>query len=337
MNKFFFFLFFIPHFVVAQAIVGPTQPLEGFGGANYRHQKVNFQDFAKKPHGYWLFEPASPAPDSAHVVVFNHGYGAYNPMIYGKWIKHLVQKGNIVIFPRYQRDLFLPRPNKFAKNVSKAIKNALIELQKDGHVQPITSHLTMIGHSYGGVVSADLAIHYETYQIPKPEALLLVNPGTSRLKGGRLETYEAMPADMKLLITISEHDYITGDEFANLVYETAIHTPERNLVKQRRDTSGQPIISAGHNEAYSVDMDFDTGIRNYTAKKALRVSALNAVDYNGYWKLGDALMAYARTGEGMELVFGDTPAQRSLGTWSNGKEILGFEVLVPTRDQETRK
>ncbi|MEZ4892408.1 MAG: hypothetical protein R2778_05270 [Saprospiraceae bacterium] len=56
--------------------------------------------------GYWLFEPADPKPDSAEVVVFLHGYGAYNPMAYGKWIKHLVAKGNIVIYPRYQKICF---------------------------------------------------------------------------------------------------------------------------------------------------------------------------------------------------------------------------------------
>lgn len=333
MNKLLFFLFLLPSISFAQVITGPTQSTTGLGGADYLHEAVNFQDFAQKPHGYWLFEPAAPVPDSAHIVVFNHGYGAYNPMIYGKWIKHLVRKGNIVIFPRYQKDLFFPRPNAFAKNVSKAIRNALIELEKEGHVKPITEHLVMMGHSYGGVISADLAINYEKFDIPKPEALLLVNPGTSRLKGGRLETYEDMPEDVKLLITISEHDYITGDEFANLVYETAVHTPERNLLRQFRDTTGNPTITAGHNEAYCVDLEFDTGVRNYTAKKALRVSALNAVDYNGYWKLGDALMDYVRSGENGEAAFGNTDVQRSLGLWSDGREIRGFEVLMPNHQQ----
>lgn len=338
MYKFYFILFLMWTFLGhTQTIEGPLQPKEGFGGSDYAHQSVNFQDYAKKPHGYWLFEPAAPVPDSAHVVVFNHGYGAYNPMIYGKWIKHLVQKGNIVIFPRYQRDLFLPRPPKFAKNVSKAIKNALKELEKEGHVKPITKHLMMIGHSYGGVVSANLAINFEKYKIPKPEALLLVNPGTSYLKGGRLKTYKEMPVDAKLLITIGEYDYITGDEFANLVYETAIHTSERNLLIQRQDARGKPMITAGHNEVYCVDLDFDTGIRNYTAKKALRISVLNAVDYNGYWKLGDALMDYVQTGENRGAAFGNTMEQRSLGVWSDGTEILGFEVMVPEEHTAAQK
>jgi len=50
-------------------------------------------------------------------------------------------------------------------------------------------------------------------------------------------------------------------------------------------------IRAGHNETYCVDEFFDTGVRNYTAKKALRITQTNAVDYYGYWKLFDALIA----------------------------------------------
>ena len=106
-------------------------PLEDYlQNIEYHHQSVDFQDFAQKADGYWLFEPAAPKPDSAHVIVFVHGYGGYNPMIYGKWIQHLVRQGNIVIYPRYQKNLHSPRPRKFSTNVSQAIRDALIELEK---------------------------------------------------------------------------------------------------------------------------------------------------------------------------------------------------------------
>ncbi|HMN90953.1 MAG TPA: hypothetical protein PKD70_08160, partial [Saprospiraceae bacterium] len=83
---------FLPMWAHApNAVQPPVQATAGPGGSAYAHEEVIFRDFANQSDGYWLFEPAAPGPDSAHVVVFLHGYGAYNPMIYGAWIRHLVQ------------------------------------------------------------------------------------------------------------------------------------------------------------------------------------------------------------------------------------------------------
>ena len=120
----------------SQDIIPPEQPLDGPGGQEYYHDEVTQYNFAKKPDGFWLYEPAAPKPERANVIVFVHGYGAINPMIYGKWIKHLVRKGNIVIFPRYQRNLICPSPKKFAGNVVDAIHNALDTLNQGTHVSP---------------------------------------------------------------------------------------------------------------------------------------------------------------------------------------------------------
>ena len=114
----------------------PTQPETGPGGSEYVCDSVWFQDFSKKQDGYWLFEPMEPKPDSANLIVFVHGYGGYNPMIYGQWIRHLVRKGNIVVYPRYQKNILRPRPKKFSRNVSRAIRDALAEMKNDGHVKP---------------------------------------------------------------------------------------------------------------------------------------------------------------------------------------------------------
>lgn len=311
----------------AQALQGPAQPLDGPGGANYSCDSVAMYDFADKPYGYWLFEPAGPErPDSAQVVVLLHGYGGFNPMIYGEWIRHLVRKGHIVIFPRYQRNLFFPRPPKFGDHTARGIRDALAELQNGQYVRPIAEYLVIAGHSYGGVVAADLGVNYEAYGIPQPKGLLLCAPGTGPLKGGRLDTYEDMPADTKIVIMASEGDRVVGDEFARLVFETAVHTPQRNLIYQYRDSLG---IGAGHNQSYCIDLAFDTGRRNPTASRALRRSKLNTVDYFGYWKILDGLIRCLKSGDFCRYALGDTLEQRSLGYWSNGRPVRELEVLLP--------
>lgn len=310
-------------------IAHPPQPEQGPGGTVYLHDSVRMMDFAAEPDGYWLFEPMQPRPDSAPVVVFNHGYGAINTMIYGKWIRHLVRRGNIVIFPRYQKNLLSPAPDEFADNAATAIRHALTELDTGDHVRPLTESLAMVGHSYGGTVSAYLGVKFEKMGIPKPRAIMMCSPGTGPFKGGRLESYEQMPSDTRLLVVVSEDDHVVGDELGKLVFESAKNTSHRNFIRQYADRHGEPDITAGHNQAYSLYEPFDNGIHNLSYWRALRSASFDAMDYNGYWKLFDALLACTREGRWCDYAFGDTEKQRSLGIWSDGTPVRKLEVSVP--------
>lgn len=331
MRLVYLFIMTLSFYLSSQEISAPEQPEEGPGGkSNYVHQEVIFRDFAQQPEGYWLFEPAAPRIDTAPVVVFLHGYGAFNPMIYGKWIKHIVRQGNIVIYPRYQKNLLSPSTKKFTENVAIGIRDAYEELNTGNHTRPSNAPLMLVGHSYGGTIAANLSVNYDTLGIPQPKGVLLCAPGTGPFKGGRLKEYSAMPEDTKLLIMVSSNDYVVGDELGRLIFDTAINTPERNFIIQESDNHGTPAISSGHNEPYCLDMAYDTGLRNLTCKRALGVARENAVDYYGYWKLFDALAAYTRTGECKEYAFGNTPEQTYLGTWSDGQAVRPLTVLLPS-------
>ncbi len=315
----------------AQDAPYPGQPTEGPGGADYRHRSVAFYDAAERADGFWLFEPADPKPDSADVVIFLHGYGAYNPMTYGKWIKHLVAKGNIVIYPRYQKNLLMPTPDRFPVYAAKGIRNALALLQTGEHVRPRLEGVAYFGHSYGGVIAAHLGVHWAKHHVPKPAAMLLAQPGSGPLNGARLNSYAGLPADLNLLIIVGEDDYVVGYEFGKQVFETAVHTPMRNFIMHRRDTDGLRWIQASHAEPYAYDLDFDTGVRNYTALRVLQVGRLDEVDFYCYWKLGDALLEYTRHGRWGEVAFGNTAEQRFMGHWPDGRPIRPLEVYLPRR------
>ncbi|MCB0596675.1 MAG: hypothetical protein KDD28_21485 [Phaeodactylibacter sp.] len=323
-----FFLFWITIFSVEKPS-GPAQPEEGPGSADYAHTAVKMSDFAQEDDGFWLFEPDSPMPDSAPVVVFCHGYGAINPIIYGGWLRHIVQQGNIVIYPRYQKNLFSPSSKQFAANASTAIRNALEELRTGDHVRPEDKGMILAGHSYGGAISAYLGVNYEELNIPKPEGILLASPGTGPLNGALLDSYEGMPEDVRLLAMVSVNDHVVGEKLGRLIFETATSTAQRNLIIQYPDAYGDPAIGAGHNESYALDADFDAGIHNLSYRRAIGVAKLDAIDYYGYWKLLDALMDCVRQGENCEVAFGNTEAQRNMGCWSDGKKVRELEVVVP--------
>lgn len=335
MNRALFVTFLVLIFnvqLVGQDVVLPAQPEEGPGGMEYPFGEVTFHDFADKPDGYWLFEPRDPVPDSARVVVFLHGYGGYNPMIYGAWIRHLVRRGNIVIYPRYQRNVVFPRPNKFADNVATAIRDARQELETGDHVQPIWDNIAYVGHSYGGVIISDLAINWQSYGIPKPEGAMICSSGTAMFKGGLLEDYSSMPADLKLIIFVSENDGVVGDEFSLKVFEEATMTLNRVLLRQYSDDYGDVPIKDGHRQPYALDTTFDTGVRNYTARKALRVSTLDPVDYNGYWKVFDSLLDCIRMEENCHTALCGCSDQAHLGYWSDGTQIKPLEIEKPVEE-----
>ncbi|MEO1516424.1 MAG: alpha/beta hydrolase [Bacteroidota bacterium] len=307
----------------------PAQPDSGPGGGAYQHSDFRVTDASQEADGYWLYEPDAPRPDSAHVIVFTHGYGALNPMIYGGWIRHLVRKGNIVIFPRYQKNLLAPPPEEFPANVATAIRNALLRLDSADHVRPITRDFSLVGHSYGGVISANLGVHYASLGIPQPKAMLLCSPGSGPFKGAVLNRYDSLPPDLKILIMVSERDHVVGDKFGKLVFNTAPQVKMRNLLRQYPDSHGSPSIDAGHNESYFLDEEFDSGLRNMTTRRAMRIGSKNAVDYFGYWKLFDALLSCQRSGEDCNIAFGNSPEQRFMGEWSDGKAVRELEVSVP--------
>jgi acetyl esterase/lipase len=305
-----------------------SQPTCGPGGSEYAHDTVNFQSYAEEADGYYLFEPQQPQPDSAPIIVFFHGYGAYNPMAYGQWIQHLVRKGSTVIFPRYQESMLSPLPSGYADNCAIAIKDALKKLSTGDHVRAKKGNLSFVGHSFGGAILANLAVNYKAFGIPKPAVAMLCSPGTGFVSMGRLDSYEEMPADIKLLVTVSENDKIVGDEFALRVFNEAKHVPDKNFIRQFRDKNGDEYVSAQHNEVYCLLMDYDSGHRSPSARRSMRISKTNAMDYYGYWKWFDALLECSRSGNYCEYALGNTPEQRSLGCWNDGTAIKEVEVLT---------
>lgn len=294
---------------------------------SYPHAGVSFEDFADTEDGYWLFEPHAPKPDTAPVIVFMHGYSAYNPMVYGQWIGHLVKSGNIVIFPRYQENMVSTPPEEFVGNTVKAITDGLAKQAEPGRVHPKAHELIMVGHSFGGAIIGNLLATYDQYDLPECKGAMFVSPGTGPIEGFMLDSYETIPASTKMLLMVSEGDIVVRDIFAKKVFETAVNTPNRNLLRQSADTYGDESITDNHLEVYELDPAFDNGIHGYSYMRA-QSSRLDQVDLM-YWRLFDALIACVRTGEQCDEAYGNTPAQRSMGTWSDGTPLKELEVWVP--------
>ncbi len=312
------------HFLSAQ-IAQPAQPTTGPGSDNFINGGVTVYDYGtnKNGDGFWIYEPASPKPDSANVVVFCHGWGMVNPKFYGAFINRLVRKGNIVIFPRYQKDWNTDN-STYTDSCAKGIQRALDTLKyAGGHVAPRLYNYFILGHSMGGVLTANMTTRYAQYGIPKPLAAFSMQPGadiaTLLLSPSEYATF---PSDVKYLILIGNDDAIVDSTAGKKLYSqtTAVPTTYKNLVRQFADSHGSPAITATHFEPGCSDNFFDTGESNPIILVG-GSPVIDAVDYYMYWKLFDALVDCALSGQNCNVAFGDTYEQKFMGNWGDGVPV----------------
>jgi dipeptidyl aminopeptidase/acylaminoacyl peptidase len=310
----------------------PGQPAGGPGGRDYTHASVTKSRHGEDGAEFWLFEPAEPTPASAPVIVFNHGWGAMTPDSYGAWIEHLVRRGNIVVYPRYQAGL-LTMPGKFTSNAIEATKNALRLLRKRGHVSPDGKRFAIVGHSAGGVVSANMAAEAAAAGLPRPSALMIMHPGEvgGKRSGMALRDLGNIPASTLVVVVVGADDKLVGDGDAKRLFSSLSHLrrQNRNYLIMVSDNHGDPPVVADHlgplaaSEAYA---DEKRRWRRRSRSKKLD-SSVDALDFYGYWKLLDGLSDAAFYGRNREFALGAAVEVRRMGMWSDGKPIKQLIVV----------
>lgn len=320
--------FLIPLFFQAQRPVQPAQPFEGPGGSEYVFEDILVTDSSWYAGGFWVFQPGMSTTDSLPVVIFFHGFGCYNPMIYGEWIRHLVRKGNVVVMPRYQERLLRPRSGEFSAKAAQGVRRGIEALRARGGAYQ-TDRPVFIGHSYGAVLAADLAQHYDQHGIPKPAGVMLCQAGTNIFKGGRLKEFDGFSKDLKMMIVLAKNDLLVGRGFSKKVFRATAHLENRDMLMLAPDGHGRPRLLAGHRACHAPDLFFDNGVRTFSARYALFHTSSDAADFFCFWKLGDALINCTLKGTDCESVFGHTIEQYHLGEWSDGKPIRPLQPFLP--------
>jgi acetyl esterase/lipase len=322
----------------------PAQAASGPGGRDYPHGNVRSAVYASGDLEHWIFEPIEPEPATAPVVVFFHGWSAMDPAIYAGWIEHLVRRGAIVIFPRYQASLVTP-PDAFTPNAMKALEMALDELSRPGHVDPDPSRFATVGHSAGGMLAANYAAVAADYGLPVPRAVLSAEPGKSwgvpEWAEIRLVDLSAIPADTLLISLAGDLDTVALDVDAKRIFYEAKQVPlaNKDYVLVRTDDYGWPDLFADHGAPASPgqvgsqasgSLDGGRGPRLVTRDRPKSPSAgwsfSDALDFYGFWKLFDGLMDAAFYGTNREFALGDTPQQRHMGVWSDGRPVRELVV-----------
>ena len=326
-------------------VTPPAQPQTGPGGKQYAHEAVKRTRYGKGGTEYWIFEPDSPRPrKTAPVIVFLHGWGGMNPMYYGAWLDHLVKRGNIVIYPRYQANL-LTRIGDFTPNTMKAIKDALHRLQTErGHVAPDLNRFATVGHSLGGLLAANVAALAAESNLPRVRAVMSVEPGITEAPiSVPLADLKKLPPETLLLAIAGDQDSLVRDTDARRIYKESTRVPAGNkdFVTLISDSHGTPALHAGHRAPTAIDKSYDNGegvgggpaeiesrVGDTRVSRRVRPETMmvNALDYYGTWKLFDGLTDAAFYGKNREYALGNTPQQRFMGVWSDGVPVKELVV-----------
>ena len=167
------------------------------GGAHYPGHATVLGPIGKGPRGVWVFRPAGRP---RNVVVFFHGQGGpaeTNPEGHRPWIDHLVARGSIVIYPRWELDYEADPIPYVAAGVRVAVKRV-----------PVAGlPVLALGYSRGGAVAIEYAAVSGLEGLPVPDRVLSVFPAG--------EGNERTPVDLRplrhstrLLMLLGDHDTV---------------------------------------------------------------------------------------------------------------------------------
>jgi pimeloyl-ACP methyl ester carboxylesterase len=288
------------------------------------HGSFKRYEIGEGPRSYWIFEPDDPKPDArAPVVVFLHGWFAVNPGFYGAWIDHLVRDGKIVIFPRYQNDVGT-LPQEFLSNALAAVHDALGVLGTgDKHVRADPTRFTLIGHSAGGNLAAQIAAlaadpHAD---LPIPQALIIAMPG--EIVPTRLPSLSDISASTLMIVIVGEEDVLVGDLRARQIFAqaTAIPLSRKRFILFRSDRHGHPPLIAEHTAPSGVHPRLDNG-EGVFRNLQMSFGDVNALDRAGFWRMADLTMEASFKGKTLNEAIRDEEQFRHLGFWSDGRKVI---------------
>jgi pimeloyl-ACP methyl ester carboxylesterase len=173
--------------------------LAGCGGNTKPEHGVAERSVGAGTNQVWLFEPKGQEPKA--LVVFLHGRGDARedtPYYHRPWLRHLAERGNAVLYPRYEK---IPGDSRALRFLVDAVPPAAAQLPKGLPV-------ILIGYSRGGGLAVDYAALHPEVGIPR--VVLAVFPV---LLDARLHL-RSIPPSVRFLFLVGDRDTQVGADGA---------------------------------------------------------------------------------------------------------------------------
>lgn len=306
----------------------PPQSSTGPGGKLYTHGAMTTNGpywannrTTQNQYEYYIYEPASPTPAQAQVILFIHGVLATTPASYLYWIEHMVLKGYTVVWVQYQSGL--TPTGQYETNARAAWADALNRLQNywwENHVKPTLNstgqpETLIVGHSVGGFTAANLAatVVTKTPAIPLPYGLVLIEPGSKNLV--KAENFGAIYANTPMVMVGGDQDVIVCDAGEQQIWNATGQIPPalKNYLWVVSDTHGSPQQLGNHFFPNTTGFDDTAPVDNR--------------DFNITWRLSVALADcafgnLANDPNACTIALGSgNPLQLAMGNWSDNVPV----------------
>jgi acetyl esterase/lipase len=329
---------------IGKDVYPPDQPTNGYGSNQYQYLDMSVEKYGSGEKSYYIFKPLGYTQKKAPLIVFFHGWLALEPENYWYWIKHIVRKGNIVLFPVFQN--YITNSLGFIKNSADAILDG-IKILLNSDLKVDLNRVGFIGHSVGGIVSVDLAIKYKEKQLPKPKFVLSVEPGSTNIhleinnkdvtiKGiqiTKLYDLSKFPSDVNLITIVGENDTEVFDYDAKTIFQEA--TAKNKLyVSVSSDNYGSSPLVADHyfpsapKEGFKPNAALSTLIRIKQPevwKNLASIAVVNALDYYVTYKFSDFLEDVSFNNK--SFFDTDIKSLSYMGTWSDGTPVKELDIM----------
>ena len=136
------------------------------GGTDYPDQPVSIGPIGQGSAAVWLYRPAGKPKD---LVIYFHGQGGpreTTPVNHLPWIKHLVSRGSVVVYPRFET-FFESDPMPY---VVEGVRTAVKRADVDG--LPVLA----IGYSRGGAIAMEYGAVADKNHVPVPDEIMSIFP-----------------------------------------------------------------------------------------------------------------------------------------------------------------
>ena len=147
--------------------------------------------------GVWIYTPKGKPKD---LVVYFHGQGGpqeATPVNHLAWINHLVRRGSLVIYPRYEM-AYEVDPMKYVVQAMLTARNRV-----DVKSLPVLS----LGYSRGGAIAVEYAAVADRFSLPVPDEVLSVFPAPEGNQQNKIDL-TTIPHSTKLRIMVGKQDQI---------------------------------------------------------------------------------------------------------------------------------
>jgi poly(3-hydroxybutyrate) depolymerase len=175
----------------------------GGGGGDTLKKATSEGPLGKGASGVWIYRPAGEPKD---LVIFLHGQGGPDeakPDNHLPWINHLVSRGSVVVYPRYEME-YEADPMPY---IVDALETAGKEVDLDD--LPVLA----VGYSRGGGLAVEYGAAAAENEVPVPDAIIGVLPAGFG-NANKLTDLSTLPRNVELVLMVGDRDTVVGAQGA---------------------------------------------------------------------------------------------------------------------------